>query len=68
MSEYPEHDRLQAVHVESQAQGELLEWLRDYKGIYLDITTILAEYHEIDLNKIETEKRAMLAEIRKNNP
>lgn len=27
MGEYPEHDKLSAVSAESQAQGELLEWL-----------------------------------------
>lgn len=35
-----------------------------YLPIQIPIQKLLAEYHEIDMNKIETEKRAMLAEIR----
>ena len=34
---------------------------------HLDINKILAEYYEIDLNKLELEKRAMLDEIRAHN-
>lgn len=66
MSEYPEHDKMQAIKNDSQAQGEILEWLSSSKGIMLGqgISELLAEYHEIDLKKIETEKRAMLAKIR----
>lgn len=69
MSEYPEHDRLRAVHGESQAQGEFLEWLTSEKGIYLGqgIAEILAEYHGIDLKKIDTEKREMLQKIREES-
>lgn len=66
MSEYPEHDKLSAIKNESQAQGELLEWLADrgWTNMPMSIQNVLAEYHEIDLKKIETEKRAMLAKIR----
>lgn len=34
MSDYPEHDKLTKVAPESQAQGELLEWLSS-QGIHL---------------------------------
>lgn len=34
--------------------------------VYKTITEVLAEYFEIDLKKMETEKRAMLAELRKD--
>lgn len=66
MSDYPEHDRLSAIKDESQAQGEFLQWLSDEGEIHLyrPLKELLAEYHEIDLSKIETEKRAMLAKIR----
>lgn len=64
MSEYPEHDKLMKVTAEKEAQADLLEWLRDFKGIYLDIAATLAEYHDIDLKKIEAEKWAMLEAIR----
>lgn len=62
MSEYPEHDKLKAVQADSQVQGEFLEWLMSEKGIYLGqgIEEILAEYHAIDLNKIEAEKLDIL--------
>lgn len=41
--------------------------LRDgqYIADYTPITKRLAEYFDIDLNKLETEKRQMLADIRK---
>lgn len=51
---------------ESQVQGEFVEWAIE-KGYLLtdaDLGDMLAEYHGIDLTKIEAEKRAMLKEIR----
>lgn len=80
---YPEHEKLKAARVQSQAQGEFLAWLQNEKGMFLcvydrlksnypsSITTpvikLLAEYHGIDLNKLEDEKLAMLEEQRKLN-
>ncbi len=82
MSEYPEHEKMQAVKAESQAQGEFLDWLANVKGLtlcrlsdepgyhdrlvpaYETIERLLAEYHDIDLDAIEAEKRAMLADAR----
>lgn len=78
MNEYPEHDKLHAIQVESQAQGDFVEWLKS-KGIALmtydsniymwqhdqrSLRSLLAEYHNIDEDKLEKEKRAMLARIR----
>jgi rubrerythrin len=90
-SDYPEHQKLQAVRERSQAIGTFLEWLLS-KGFRLakwmkvpdedpwadkgaevdelvqqsiDIEKILAEFYEIDLNKLEKEKQAMLEYIRK---
>lgn len=75
---YPEHEKMSKIQDESQAQGEFLEWLQS-KGFvlmywddendtwqydYRPIRARLAEYHEIDLDKLEQEKRAMLAEVR----
>jgi len=34
VSDYPEHDKLQAISDRSQAIGEFLEWLQD-KGVFL---------------------------------
>lgn len=35
--------------------------------VYAPITKLLAEHFDIDLNKLETEKRQMLADIRKGH-
>lgn len=78
---YPESAKLLAVSKESQTCGELLEWLTS-KGFHLcevgeesnrfypvskSITTILAEFFEIDLEKRELEVRAMLEEYQNAN-
>jgi len=78
MSDYPEHDKLHLVKDATQAAGEFVEWLGT-QGIFLavreqewdravpascSITDLLARWHDIDLSKIEAEKRAMLATIR----
>lgn len=74
--EYPEHTRLKAVNAETQAAYDFYEWLGG-QGIFLaeryegrsypamkSIDTLLAEWKGIDRDKIEQEKRAMLAKIR----
>ena len=77
---YPEHARLVKIVPQSHAIGEFVEWL-NAKGIHLaewdeerlytlstPITTLLAEFFEIDQCKIETEKRAMLDVCREMTP
>jgi endonuclease YncB( thermonuclease family) len=66
VSAYPQHDTLALVKDVSSQQGDLIEWMvsKGYIDLYGDITTILAEYHGIDLAALEREKRAMLAAIR----
>ena len=80
MSQYPEHDKLSKVMDKSQMIGEFLDWLRegrrkpihlaetdDFGDLTLANTTIqklLAEYFKIDEERLEGEKRAMLALIR----
>ena len=75
-----ELDKMSAVKEKSQAIGEFLEWLRSEKGYFLavdagereggpymanyNIEQLLAEFFEIDLNKVEQEKRAMLDQLR----
>ena len=77
MSDYPEHDKLHAIADQTQAIGEFMEWLEG-KGIFLaryvkgsnfprhvhGIRDLLAEWAGIDQDKLETEKRQMLAAIR----
>lgn len=124
MSEYPECERMHAVHEQSQTIGEFIDWLPSQgkflgawrtvvdcpgggafsnwtcengvkvhdrtgedggtcpvcngRGVvdaenpipdvaYVDITKLLAEFFEIDLVKIEAEKRAMLDAMRAAN-
>lgn len=77
----PEHEKLSAIADKSQAIGEFLQWLED-RGISLAAYAnkgdtflspylygreqLLAEHFEIDLAKLEKEKRAMLAELSGN--
>ena len=68
--EYPECEKMQKVQNESQAIGQFLDWLEEDKGVSVDyqskmtINELLADYFEIDLTKVEEEKRHMLATIR----
>jgi len=78
MTEYPEHEKLKKISDKSQAIGEFVDWLRYEKNIQLAqwrngtdmmparalIRDLLAEFFDIDQDKIEEEKRAMLDEIR----
>jgi hypothetical protein len=80
---YPEHTKLRAISDQSQACMDFIEWLgeeyeivlceipEDYERTYFPImrslTKLLAEHFDIDLDKIETEKRAMLAAMREAN-
>jgi hypothetical protein len=73
MSNYPECDKLSSVSVESQIIGEFLDWCNmqgvhlatyyEERGLVADhrsITQILADYYDIDLDKVEEEKRKLL--------
>jgi hypothetical protein len=75
--DYPEHAKLVAVREVSQAQGEFLVWLGEEKNyllgkwtademvpVHADIQKLLAEFHGVDLNRLEAEKQAMLEELR----
>lgn len=76
---YPEHEKLQAISDMSQAIGEFLvsleekgwrlceippEYEHTYVPVYYVKEKLLAEYFDIDLDKIENEKRAMLKVMR----
>lgn len=82
MSDYPEHDKMRVIAKQSQTIGEFLAWAQNEKGwalchldqneqeympVYKSITVLLAEYFEIDLNRVEDEKRQMLDELRAAN-
>lgn len=74
-----ELDKMLAVKDRSQAAGEFLEWLQSTGRVvcrWVDevdvgffpthegIEVLLAEWLDIDLDKVKAEKRALLAEIR----
>lgn len=78
MSDYPEHAKLKALEGANQIVGNFIEWLGENGyviGKYDDIGDLwpahrsiewfLAKHFEIDLDKLEEEKVAMLEEIRK---
>jgi hypothetical protein len=74
----PELQRLEKVKDESQAAGEFLAWLQEqgfslcrfdeeaecFYPSYEPIERLLASWLEIDLNKVEAEKRAILEYVR----
>ena len=69
---YPEHEKMKKVYVERQAIGEFLEFLQNEgftiqrnEMVYRDFNGLLAEFFDVDLKKVELEKRAMLTEFRK---
>jgi hypothetical protein len=79
----PECDKLLAVKDKSQVIGEFLEWLtsdeteyyiaercRDTDSLvpaHINTESLLARFFNIDLVKVEREKRAILANMRKIN-
>jgi hypothetical protein len=75
----PELEKMGRVREESQAIGEFLEWLSSTKHVHLaqsvegynfpqhfayQTEELLAEFFEIDLKKVEAERRAILASLR----
>lgn len=77
---YPEHEKLEALGEDTQKLGYFLEWLKRKYDFYqwedwadgevlkyVDINKTLAEYFEIDYDKLMQEKEEMLEEIRKAN-
>jgi hypothetical protein len=82
VSEYPEHERLHAIKDKSQAIGEFLDFFLPSKGIVLmekqpryddyvpirrSIYSLLAEFFNIDQDKLDAEKKAMLTVLREAN-
>lgn len=72
----PECDKVYAFHDDSQIIGDFIEWL-SFVGIHLiewedeipypvheDINHLLARFFDIDLNKVEQERRDVLDFIR----
>ncbi len=72
--DYPELEKVRAVKDKSQIIGEFLEWLMS-KGFTIErdglsfaepsFNRMLAQFFEIDLAKVEEEKRLILERIRK---
>jgi hypothetical protein len=79
---YPECEKMNAVQGDSQKIGAFLDWLQNDLGIVLaeydneddelyranyTIEKLLARYFDIDLDKVEQERRQMLEELRQAN-
>lgn len=79
---YPECEKAALIRDKSQVCGEFLEWLQGegfviakwqrgqqdtLRAASLNMEKTLADFFGIDLDKIETEKRAMLEDMRKLN-
>lgn len=72
---YPECEKLAKVAPQSQQLGAFIEWLGSTDrviGVYgrdatfirsVDIESLLAEYFNIDMKKVEAERRQMIAAI-----
>lgn len=64
-----ELDKMKKAHKESQSIGEFLEWMMEYHEDlfpdFLNVEEILAEYFDIDLEKVEKEKRALIHNLPK---
>lgn len=60
----PELKKSQKVSEDSQKIGAFLEWMaQEHPGqepATINIQVILAEYFEIDLNRVEAERRSLL--------
>jgi len=78
--QYPEHEKLKKVQDKSQTIGEFLEWLgyekdyaiceieeryQRYYPISINHQKLLGQYFDIDLDKLEKEKRQMLETLKK---
>jgi hypothetical protein len=79
----PELDKMSLIQDKSQAIGGFIEWLgerdpqlylcecaKEEEGffpVYPNIEKLLAEYFEIDLDKIEKERRELLDYVRQQN-
>jgi len=69
---------MEVAHSASQAQGDFLTWLQEekhwelcelindrlYVPVRFQMEKLLAEFHGIDLNKVEKERRALLDFLR----
>ena len=77
----PELDKMRAARDTSQTIGDFIDWLSyndmricdycdygegEYHPTRLTIEQLLAKYYEIDLNKVEEERCAILNELRAN--
>lgn len=80
MSQWPEHEKQAQIIDEAHSIGQFLDWAEG-QGLQLcrfndrfeefqpvgHFVDVIAEYFEIDLSKIEAEKRAMLDKLRESN-
>jgi len=76
---YPEHEKLQKIQDKSQTIGEFLDWLgyeheyficeksgkyQEWYPISQNHQKLLAQYFDINLDKLEQEKKQMLEALK----
>lgn len=76
---YPEHEKLKALGGKNDVVGRFIEWLResgyeicalskdgrDFEPLHRSTEQLLADHFDIDVKKLNAEKDAMLASLRK---
>jgi hypothetical protein len=81
LPEYPEHEKLKALNGANQIVGDFIEWFGekgwelakfeeggdDFVPVLKCRDDLIAEFFEIDQNRLEAEKRGMLNRIREGN-
>lgn len=79
---YPEHEKLALIQPLSQAIGEFVVWLREQSMIICmwnefrqewvpvatSIDKLMARHFDIDLDRLEAEKRDMIARMSQPTP
>ena len=67
MAAYPESEKLAACSEDSHKTGEFLDWLVTVHDVALPchIQRLLEQYYEIDMAKVEEERRLMLRHLRR---
>lgn len=81
MSAYPEHQKLKAISDKSQCVADFWDYMEQQGIVFAERgensqflyhtmknkRDFIAEFFDIDMNKIEAEKRAMIEDLQKIN-
>lgn len=71
MKEYQECNKLAAINDKRIVIKEFIEWCCTHNISFYDFTTyldkVIADYFDIDLEKVESERQEIIANARANN-